>query len=612
MPGTPVIDERPQFVRRIAALGDSRLIGMFLLLVVFSLMVKGALGWDDLLPGNDDNMRLAQIRDLLAGQTWWDVSQARFVTEEGGAMHWSRLPDLGPAFLITVLSPFLGAESAEHTALWLWPRLVLMGALGALSYSVLRLGGGLAGTVFALLAFLASHAMIQFQPGRIDHHGFQLALVLTGLAAALAPQARWRSGVVAGLCVIASVSTAIESLPYAVVLVAVCGVFWIARPHNRMPQIAGLGAALLTGALALFMLDAPGLTATRAVCDAYGSFHFVGFAVGGAGLIALALATPHLKTQGLRIGAGAVAAFVAAGTAIATDPSCLGSPYASVNAEAISGWMASVGEARSIVTLFQTNAAFGFALFGFCLAGLGAGVFVILHTRPRRQIGVASLVGLLFLATLVTAWQVRGVMFAHAFASILVGLAAAMAYRTFVVREGTERVLAVAAVLLLAPTSYQAAGSHLFAPKAAPERAETAGESRAACRSEDGLAELAALPPGTVFSPIDLGATILTDTHHMIMAAPYHRNASAILNAIEVFEAAPEVAIQKLEDLDVDYLYVCPGLSELAVYARRAPEGLAAAIQTGETPAGFRRLGTSDDTIPRILVVEGDQLASLP
>lgn len=45
------------------------------------------------LPDTDDAMRLVQIRDLLAGQGWFDMSQHRLMPPNGAGMHWSRLVD---------------------------------------------------------------------------------------------------------------------------------------------------------------------------------------------------------------------------------------------------------------------------------------------------------------------------------------------------------------------------------------------------------------------------------------------------------------------------------------------------------------------------------------
>jgi len=55
------------------------------LLAIFGLSGKlGLFGTE-----NDDVMRLVQIRDLLAGQSWYDHSQYRMGGAGGTMIHWS-------------------------------------------------------------------------------------------------------------------------------------------------------------------------------------------------------------------------------------------------------------------------------------------------------------------------------------------------------------------------------------------------------------------------------------------------------------------------------------------------------------------------------------------
>src|SRR5690349_7387974 len=48
----------------------------------------------------DDAMRLVEVRDLLAGQSWFDLVQHRLDPPAGSPMHWSRLIDAPLAAMI--------------------------------------------------------------------------------------------------------------------------------------------------------------------------------------------------------------------------------------------------------------------------------------------------------------------------------------------------------------------------------------------------------------------------------------------------------------------------------------------------------------------------------
>ena len=70
----------------------------------------------------DDYLRLVQVRDLLGGQSWFDVTQYRINPAEGGGMmHWSRFVDMQIAALIALLRLFLAPEAAERWAVAVYP-----------------------------------------------------------------------------------------------------------------------------------------------------------------------------------------------------------------------------------------------------------------------------------------------------------------------------------------------------------------------------------------------------------------------------------------------------------------------------------------------------------
>ena len=55
----------------------------------------------------DDTLRLIQLRDLVAGQGWFDLMQYRVNPPDGLAMHWSRLVDVPLWLVYSALAPLL-------------------------------------------------------------------------------------------------------------------------------------------------------------------------------------------------------------------------------------------------------------------------------------------------------------------------------------------------------------------------------------------------------------------------------------------------------------------------------------------------------------------------
>ena len=63
----------------------------------------------------DDALRLQQVRDLLAGQGWYDLTQHRIAPPGGVPMHWTRVVDLPLALVIVLLRPLIGMAQAGTT-----------------------------------------------------------------------------------------------------------------------------------------------------------------------------------------------------------------------------------------------------------------------------------------------------------------------------------------------------------------------------------------------------------------------------------------------------------------------------------------------------------------
>ena len=74
---------------------------------------------------NDDILRLVMVRDFIAGQGWFDMTQYRLLPPQGVVMHWSRYIDAGIAAIIVPLSWLVPIETAEQLAVTIWPTAIL-------------------------------------------------------------------------------------------------------------------------------------------------------------------------------------------------------------------------------------------------------------------------------------------------------------------------------------------------------------------------------------------------------------------------------------------------------------------------------------------------------
>ena len=166
--------------------------GVFPLAAILIFLQQGQSAWQLRLGDSDNYMRLVQVRDLLAGQGWFDLVQHRINPPDGLPTHWSRLADLPYALPILLLRPFLGAELAERVTLFAVPPLLLLLTMISSAALANRLAGWKAALCACLLLAVSTHVLAQFVPGRIDHHGLQILFLVGAVLAAVGPEKPWR------------------------------------------------------------------------------------------------------------------------------------------------------------------------------------------------------------------------------------------------------------------------------------------------------------------------------------------------------------------------------------------------------------------------------------
>src|SRR5579872_1150608 len=180
----------------------------------------------------DDNMRIMQVRGLLHGQGWFDLRNYRMNPPYGANIHWSRLVDLPIAGLILGLRPFLGGAGAERWAVAIAPMLPYL----LLLYSIALTARRLLGPTAYLLAFLglifAQSNNGMFSPERIDHHGWQLALLALSIASIADPK-KLRGGILLGVSSAFSLAIGLEMIIYLAVAGVAMVLFWVDDVEQR-------------------------------------------------------------------------------------------------------------------------------------------------------------------------------------------------------------------------------------------------------------------------------------------------------------------------------------------------------------------------------------------
>ena len=527
-------------------------------------------------PDPDDTLRLLQVRDWLAGQSWHDVRQYRMNAPEGAPMHWSRLVDLPIAAVILLLRPFVGNAAAELGALVAVPLLtlgVVMALVATVTRRLLDRDHAIMAAFVVPISVVVTH---QLRPMRIDHHGWQMALALAALLAALDPHRR-RSGLIGGALAAVWLSISLEGLPFATALVALAAIRWLVDPREASRLVVTM-ASLAGTSLLLFAATkgAGGWIVNH--CDAVSPAHLAVLALGAAGCALIARAGAFALPWKLGLFGVLGAAALALMTSLA--PHCAAGPFEALDPLVYDFWYLRIKEG---LPLWRAGAYFALLTITFPLIGLAGSWRQFRAAQGELRTAWAVTLFLLVAATLTALFVQRAGSVANLFA-IPGGVAlfkAALARAREIDSLPLKLVATFATLGIVAPGHAITAGTLLVTDKAKLERLRSAQR----CLTRGDLQALGRLPTSDIAAPIDIGPSIIVHTKHRIIASGHHRNAAAMHDAISIFIARPEAARALLTKRSIDYVVVCPDLPETSLYEQYGPDGLWAELRRGRTPA---------------------------
>lgn len=531
------------------------------------------------LPDTDDNLRIAQVRALLAGQDWFDLRQYRLAPPQGADIHWSRLVDLPLAAIVLLMRPFVGSVDAERIAATVAPMLPLLLLLFSLALIARRLIDPRAYPLPFIALFFAGSTSAMFMPMRIDHHGWQLALLALAVAGIADPR-RARGGVTVAVATALSLAIGLEMLIYLGVAGAAIVLFWIVERDER--RRLGPYAVALGGGTALAYLLFASYANRQPVCDALSPVWLSNALLGSALLLVLALVSPAdwRRRLAFAVGGGVV---VAAFHALAW-PHCL-SRLEGVSPEVYELWLSHVREARPVYRHGWSIAAQIAALPITGLLGWAALAWAARQDpeRFRRTIAAAAPA---FLATLLLLWQTRtgpaAQMLGTVGAAALIWVVTPLAWRARnpVVRFLVPAVVVVAGLGAATPIVMKL----VVPPKTITERQAAIGRANRQCMSLGGLRPVAQQPRGMIFTFVDLGPRLIAVTHHNAVAGPYHRNGEAIADVMKAFRGDAEQARRIIAKYGSDYLLICPNMSTSTIFRSETPEGFYVELERGNAP----------------------------
>ncbi|MDQ8755827.1 AcrB/AcrD/AcrF family protein [Sphingosinicella sp. LHD-64] len=553
------------------------LLAFWLIVAGYSIYARWAAIQGFGLGDTDDNLRMMQVRAWLGGQAWYDLRQYRLNPPMGADVHWSRLVDLPIAGLKLLLMPILGGARAEQVAVAVAPLLPMLVAMAALAVAVRRLLDNRAFLIAILLLACAGSARGMWAPLRIDHHGWQLAMLALAVMALTDPK-RGRGGVILGLATAASLTIGLEMLLYLALAGIVTVLRWV-WDGEEARRLGAYGVSLAGGCAFGFLAFAS--YANRApVCDALSPVWLSAMTAAGAIAVGLAWANPHARHW--RLAAAAAGGLVIAGAFALTWPGCLGR-LEQAPPELDRLWLSRVREAMPIYRHgFQTAAA----TLTLPIAGLiGYALMLWTHRRdPARWLPWAAVAIPAILALALLFWQTRA---GPAAQLLSVPGATALVWAAILwlasLRQIVLRVAGILVVFLIVSGTVTGYLNSLF-PSSVSAYRKSVNIANATCPTLRALRPVAQQPKGTVLTFVDLGPRLITVTHHDAIAGPYHRNAQQILDVMHAWRGTAENARQAIRQYRVAYVLICPNMSESTIYRSEAPEGLYAQLARGRVP----------------------------
>ena len=543
-----------------------------LLIFVAREQIATGVGWDP-----DDQLRQVQLRDWLAGQSWFDTTQYRIAAPDSQPMHWPRLIEIPLALIMLLLTPIFGAALAETGAMIIVPLVTLGIAMWLVSKISEAIFDKKVALLAAALTATAVPVIIQLRPMRIDHHGWQIVLALVALWTMFWPDKR-KGGIALGLALALWLSISLEGLPLSVAFIALLVWRWMVSLDEGTRLFWSL-AGFLGGSVFLYLATQGQFNPALNYCDAISPAHLFACAAGAAIILpAIRLGPSSIWLRVVFLAAAAIAAFI---VMYFTAPQCIGGAFGELDPLVRQYWLVNVGEGLPVwVQEWKTSVSL-----------LGGSIFVGLATLGylwwKRPTDVLQdkllLIGYAFLWSFIVSLLVqRASAVAAAYALPLMAWAVQQAFvRARLIQSSVVRIFATASVVFLimpgplAISLYNNVETKVSGVKAVKTGEDSEGvDSEELCKSPESLARLNALPTSQILAPFNLGPKILVKTPHSVVATSHHRNDSAMASQIRIFTSPPNKARTLLEKYDVRYIVVCPDDPEIQIYADKHPDGL--------------------------------------
>jgi len=477
-----------------------------------------------------------------------------------------------------------GQPVAEMVAGSIVPLALFGGVIGLLARVASKAGAPTSGVFAAIIAATSVPLVMQLQPMRIDHHGWQIFMAVAALASLFHADAR-KAGIALGVALAVWLHISLEGAPMAAAFFLYLGWRWLVSADEG--ERLSFAITVFTGAsLLLFFGSQPKGIGADVFCDTVSPPHI--WAILTAAAIMLPALTVAPATRIIRAVVMMLAAAGSGLSIVSLAPDCLGDAFANLDPLVREYWYANVKEGLPVWQ--QDGRTASFLLAGPAI-GLASCILLLCKAKGETIGKLGAITFFVGYACLLSVFVFRTVSVASAYAVIPAALVAGHLFARF--RKATVPTVRIGTVVIILAILVPGAllNSVLNVVQAKQPSADARAEQRAvACESAASVAKLARLPQGGILAPFDMGPMILSQTAHQVVASSHHRNARGMHDHIRIFRSRPDVAYALLKARGINYLAVCAGEEELAFYVKKDPNGLWGSIERGDVPGWLEAL----------------------
>ena len=552
----------------------------------------------------DDRMRAVQLRELVATDKWFDLTLHALAMPETYVSPWSRLVDAPYYLFARGIAPLIGADQALQTAqLVVPPMLFALFCVPAVHVMRTIVGRPLRPLHLLVASLVMSYAIKSFTFGRIDHHNFQMILMMAMLAGWCLPDRR-KGGVLAGLAVVLSVAVGLECVPFVALGLAVMGLMAALGNREAGESLQWTGLAMMAGVpLAGFALIGP--AAIMSVqCDALSAPWLSGLFLTGAVLAGARFAWQRLAPQQgvtantFRLGMLGLPFLAVAGGLAVAFPACTAGPYGMIDPVSRTFWLARVPQEMSVLSYIahrQNDVAISCAMIA--MVAIAASPIMVAALR-RSQSGVVVAYVLAVCGFMLALAQLRFVAFPAAFGALFVPAIITGPH----VRLPRLRAIMFAAVLVPA---LALAIAYVAVPKGANTANALDLMDLDECKSAD-FSVLDDVAPGRIMAPVGLAFPIVERQNRHAVAALFFHRASPGIRRMALAFTARDAGTRREALAPFDYVAVCER-PDIAIDLSDAPlfEALARGRDwPGLVPVGEREAAAPGDPHFRLYRVD--------